>query len=331
MKKSKVSVVSLGIVIFIALFLCQCADYATSVPTAPTLTASAITDTSVTLSWDIASADNFYAYIVYISKKPAIDTTGDSIVDTIRYNLHSTYTIYGLAPQTRYFCAVLVRNVNNEIAFSNEVEFTTKPNTKEVVLYDPEPDSINDTVVHITWTAWPFADFRQYVLYYDTLQNVDTTNTPAWIKNTLLQTDTSMVIPIPKRGKKYWFKVHVQDTRRKFIASSNSVTIVNTSPYPAPVLSFDAASSTDSSIVISWSAFSGAGFDSYRIVRDILPNVTDKLALPLATITVQSTTDYADTTVLSGKHYYYNLFVSWKNSSGTVVVGKSNEIDIITK
>jgi hypothetical protein len=86
---------------------------------------------------------------------------------------------------------------------------------------------------------------------------------------------------------------------------------------PPPVLLAPVGQATLSTLSLSWAASPLANFKEYRLYRSESSSVTES-SLLIATITNQATTALVDSGLVSGKTYYYRIFVydTWDTGTG---------------
>ena len=134
--------------------------------------------------------------------------------------------------------------------------------------------------------------------------------------------------PIPKSGLYYPNKIArlalgaLEEVMGKNGLIDHGNAVVN---FPI-ILTHDSASGNNSRVVLAWSAKAG-GFESYRVSRDTLPDVQNRASTWLSSlITQRASTSFTDTAAVTGRTYYYRVFVNWTDTLGIPMVGKSNEI-----
>ncbi len=230
---------------------------------------TAITESSVTLTWQQNWVEQVPRYLVYFDTTAIVDTA-DSIIAYVYDGLSTKVT--GLSRSKEYWFRVFIERNGVPSAGSEVVKVLTASGVPKPVILDTIVDAaIGDTTVSLSWSKSLENDLLRYFVYFDTIAKVDTFTQIASIDTTdttrLRFVDTSTVtsrILTLKRNKEYWFCVYSQDTSG-FISASNSQRAKTKSGIPNPVtLSVELAS--DSSAMVRWTKNSDADFYRYVVV-----------------------------------------------------------------
>ncbi|QNK54901.1 fibronectin type III domain-containing protein [Paenibacillus sp. PAMC21692] len=227
-------------------------------PQAPTgLTLAGKTATTVSLFWT-PSTDNVgvVGYDIYVggTKLNARPVAGAS------------FAAYNLVPATAYSFTVKARDLaGNESAASSALSVTTDavPDTISPSAPTLSSTGFTDSTVTLSWTA---ATDNVAVAGYDVYVGSSKVNVS-------LIEDTSYTVTDLAAATSYAFTVKVVDTSSNESEASNAVTVTTASGGPADTTppsvpaGFQAASRTDTTITLSWTASTDnvavAGYDIY--------------------------------------------------------------------
>jgi phosphodiesterase/alkaline phosphatase D-like protein len=120
-----------------------------------------------------------------------------------------------LDPQKRYSYKVFVYVKSGYMTASKVDTVTTKDGLPMKVEVAVGSGSLTDTSIALEWTQNHDSDFKQYIVCFDTISEVDTFKTiPRILPNMVARTfsgDTTASITALKPEKDYWFAVYVQD------------------------------------------------------------------------------------------------------------------------
>ncbi|WP_167286385.1 fibronectin type III domain-containing protein [Paraflavitalea devenefica] len=274
----------------------------TEAPTTPAnLAASAVTQSSVTLSWDTATDNVGVA---------GYDIYQDSVKINTALVTTTTYTVTGLTALNNY--AFFVRAVDaagNASDNSNTVGITTPDTQAPSVPVNVGTSAVTDTSFTLSWTA---STDNIGVAGYDVYQNGSKIN--AVLINT-----TSYDVTGLTQGTTYTYYVRALDAAGNVSANSSTVT-VNTLDTQAPTApaGLTSANLLATTVTLNWTASTDnigvAGYDVYQNGVRINP------------ATVAATT--YNVTGLTGSTAY-TFYVQAKDVAGNLS-GNSNTISLTT-
>ena len=145
-------------------------------PIAPVVTAGAVTETTVELSW--AAVDGATSYNVYVGEAEAVSVT------------ETTYTATGLTPATEYTFTVTAVNEGGESAASNVVKVTTEALTPLAPV--AAVTKITDTEITLAWES--VAKATSYNVYVGEAEAVNVTETTYTATGLTPETEYSFVV-----------------------------------------------------------------------------------------------------------------------------------------
>jgi hypothetical protein len=257
------------------------------------------------LGWEQATVQDFAQYRVYRGTSPGVDST-DLLAASIISISGTSLTDTGLVENTTYYYVVYVVDVTGLWSGSNEVSATTGIDMppEAVTLYPViiEPDYYQE--IEIEWSQSPDDDFESYRLYRwrEDIGRSDSL-LAAFVAN---RQSTSFTDHPPfdtaANMTDFWYVVHVYDNAG-YSTASDSIRVHLVDAIPPTVSG--SVSSSDSSLVMTWSQPDIPDFGSYRLLRDTDSN-------PAGAITVfvspnSTTITYDDESTIEGQTYYYWL------------------------
>ena len=270
----------------------------TQAPTAPSLTASNATETTVDLSWSGAT-DNVgvTAYDVY--------QDGSLVTSTSATSYQATSLLSG----TTYNFTVRAKDAAGNISGDSNTETITTivvPDTQAPTAPSLTASNATETTVDLSWSG---ATDNVGVTGYDIYQDGSlVTSTSA----------TSYQAASLSSGTTYNFTVRAKDAAGNISVDSNTATITTVAPdTQAPVApSLTASNATETTVDLSWSgATDNVGVTGYDVYQDG------------SLITSTSATSYQATSLSSGTKY--NFTVRAKDAAGNIS-GDSNTATITT-
>lgn len=297
-------------------------------PSPVELSIGTVTDTSVVLLWSMNNDSDFYRYAVYYSDTSygldtvtVIDTAVSSFFSVITLRSDTGDTVVPLERNKTYYFIVYVEDSFGLLMNSNIKSATTDDGLPEAVELTIDTSSITDISVILQWSESPDYDFKNYSIYFDTEEEVDSLDS-LWGDITF-QDSTTVLINGLTPYTRYWFKVYVTSNSGQK-AGSNAV-------YNFPVIIYVDSTTTpvtDTTIPLRWtmSFYPDSLFRRYRLYRSSQPNVTDQGQAVIDTIDI--TADYFVDTTASASPVYYRLFHYAINDEGKVEARKSNEIEV---
>jgi len=137
---------------------------------------SLVTDTSIDIYWNETATANsiFKQYLIYIDSTGRKDTA-NSRLETLSRKQDTVLHINELKKNTDYWVAVYAENRKDELV--SESQFL-KIETTDALPRAIEPitieDSITDSSLYFTWEANDDEEFKQYLFYWDTVAEFDT-------------------------------------------------------------------------------------------------------------------------------------------------------------
>ena len=264
-------------------------------PTAPTLTSTGVTASTVSLSWSGAT-DNVgvTGYNVYRNSVKISSVTG------------TTYTDTGLAAATQYSYTVYAYDAAGNISpASNTVTVTTAlPSTPPA----PTLSSTGTTTTTVS-LSWTTVNDSNGGITYNVYRGSTEINSGL---TATTYTDTGLTA-----STQYTYTVYAMDSKSNVSPASNAVTAVTqaaSAPPPAPALS--SGTVTSSSVALSWNAVTdSSGVTGYEVFRG---------STEVASV---SGTSYTDTGLMSSTQYSYT--VKAMDAAGNIS-GASNIVTVTT-
>lgn len=238
------------------------------------ITTTAITSTSIALSWTAPTntgGNPVTGYIIYWSE---ISSTG-SIVSTNSNTISgtppaTTYTITGLTHATLYAVQISSINCSGVGPLSSPPLYVTTssipPSAPTNVVITGCNTGYTNSVI-LTWTA-PIDDggspITNYVVYYRT------TSPPGsiWYTYDTNSAATTAIVTLPLSSNSYDFKVAAQNAAGVGIFSSPIVSSSSFNPPTAPT-NLVATTNSNGFVVLTWTASTqeGAQFISYYVIE----------------------------------------------------------------
>jgi chitodextrinase len=223
----------------------------TQAPTAPTLTANNITQTTVDLTWSGAT-DNVgvTGYDVYRNGSLLTSVTGTS------------YQATGLNSATTYSFTVRAKDAAGNISADSNTETITTvaiPDTQAPTAPTLTASNITDNTIDLAWSG--------------ATDNVGVTGYDVFIDGGLLTSTTNVSIQVTglNPGTTYSFTVKAKDAAGNSSANSNTETVTTTAPDTqaptAPTLT--SSNITETTVDLAWSgATDNVGVTSYDVYSD---------------------------------------------------------------
>ena len=250
---------------------------------APTVTITASTSTSITISWNVISEAVGYTIYRSLSADGIFTETGTSVTNS--------FINTGLTENTAYFYRVTASYVNGTSPRSNAVSTTTLPGVPSNVSASAE--SFSD--ITISWSTVTGA--TGYRIYRSssaagTFTEVGTSATTSFTNNSGLTASTT-----------YYYRVAAYNSR----GTGEQSNVVNATTESGLTLNVTATAESFNYITISWSAVTGA--TSYRIYRSSSATGT------FTEVGTSATTSFTNSGLTASTTYYYR--VAAYNSRGT--------------
>ena len=274
----------------------------TEAPTAPAnLVPSALTMTTLTLSWSAAS-DNIgvTGYDVY---RNGIKINGAAVTST-------SYNVTGLSAATAYSFYIQARDAAGNIsANSNTVNVITPDTQAPTAPASLVSSNLTATSVSLNWTG---STDNVGVTGYDVYQN----NVKI---NTVPITGTTYNVTGLVQATAYSFYVKALDNAGNASANSNTVNI-NTPDASAPTAPSNLVSSvlTTTTVTLSWSASTdNVGVTGYDVYRNGV-----KINVAIVTATTYNVTGLTAATA-------YSFYVQARDAAGNIS-GNSNTVNVTT-
>jgi len=268
-------------------------------PAAPSgLTAEAVTETSIAISWNNVSGA--VSYNVFTGTTPANMTNRGNPTAT-------NFTVTGLTANTTYYIAVSARTASNESDQCTPINTVTKPTAPTGLT----TGTVTSNSIAVTWTG--ITGVSGYTVYAGISSgNMTQQGTP---------TAASYTITGLTANTAYYIAVSARNASGE---GSQSSPITATTKLPAPAGLIATPQSASSSIQVSWNAVSGAA--SYNVFRSASETGT------YSSIGTTSGTSYNDTGRTVSTPYYYKVSaVTSGNTEGELSDSVSATIPAQTK
>ncbi|GHU71586.1 hypothetical protein FACS189450_07840 [Spirochaetia bacterium] len=252
-------------------------------PAPSSITASADSADSVTVSWNaVTGADS---YKVYRAASP------DGTYTSIGTSATTSYGDTGLSAGTIYYYKVSAVSTYGESAQSSYASSKTKPEAPTGV----SAASLSDSSIQITWNSVGGAD--TYNVYRaasseGTYTSVGTSSTSSYT-NTGLSSNTT-----------YYYKVSAYNAGGESVLSSET----SAATQIAVPSGLSATALSSSSIQVTWNSVGGAS--SYTVYR------AASAAGTYTSVGSSTTTSYTNTGLSGGVTYYYTVSAAGVNGEG---------------
>jgi len=259
-------------------------------PSAPTgLTATAASDTRITLSWNAAASGGLPIQYYYIYRGAS-----SSNMTQLAITQNLTYSDTTVTSGSKYYYGVEAADTGMDFSpMSTAVSITvpSAPNAPTNVAATAQ----NATKVSVTWTASVSGGLT--VQCYHVYRGLTTSNmTQVGATSNTSYTDTTA-----SASTKYYYSVQALDSAGDLSPMSTTVT-VTTPGLPATPTGLTATASSTTKVTLSWNAAASGGLpiQYYYLYRGTTASLMTQLAI------TQNLT-YTDTTVTSGAKYYYGV------------------------
>ncbi|MFQ6107035.1 MAG: fibronectin type III domain-containing protein [Thermoplasmata archaeon] len=256
-----------------------------------------VTSNSMTLTWSESGDADFAHYEVYMS---ALAGQLGSLVETVPSRTTAGIVVSGLSPSTTYHFIVRVVDTGLLYSDSNQVSDTTlPPNQPPSAVTLNDPTEVTNNSLLLSWSENLDSDFAIYDILMSTAPGVPGSS----VAKLTARSQTSFIITGLFQNTNYYFVVRVKDVGGLF-SDSNEVmarTLPNDNP-PTPVRLWDPLNIADYSLTLRWDLNSDLDFVKYEIYRSENP---DDLGILVATITVQSLTEYVIVNLQPETTYYF--------------------------
>ncbi len=280
----------------------------------------ALSEFSVSLSWEKGWLSDFNQYWVYMDTTATVDST-DKCVDTVNDGLNTV--VDGLLRNKKYWFRVYLNKNNVAKHGSNIDSVTTLSGLPAACTLSVLNQSITDTSVTLLWSKNNDTDFRCYIVCWDTIPKIDTfTVIDTTDSNVILVpsvNDTILTLTSLNRDEKYWFAVYVQDTSN-YITTSNIASATTDDGLPEPVnVSVDTSTST--AVSLRWNKNTDYDFKNYEVYYNTDSIITTADTLD-TTITGKDDTTLVVSGLIPDMIYWFRVYVTsnsgQKSGSNTV-------------
>jgi fibronectin type 3 domain-containing protein len=267
---------------------------ATTLPGTPTLTSAVPGNATVTLAWTPPGSNGGSAitgYKLYRSTSSGAETLLRMVGNV------TSYTDTGLTNGLAYYYKLSAVNAIGEGGLSNELRAgpATVPGTPTLNSATPSYTSVT-----VSWSA-PTASGGTAITGYRIYRSTSTgTETPL----TTVGTTTSYTDTVVTNGTTYFYKVSAVNAKGESALSAEK-SATPTGTFTAPTAPINAGATGGSGNVVVWwstpSSDGGSPVTSYKVYRS-----TSAGGETLYT-TLGSVTSFADTNVVPGVSYYYQV------------------------
>lgn len=281
------------------------------------------TKESLALSWTANNDPDFLHYQLYQSTEPGV-TFEDQLVEEMADPSANIYVVTDLAPGTTAYFRVFVYNTAGQWISSNEVTGSTLSDLppEPVSLY-PAYGVTTESMI-LAWSVSADPHFESYTLYRGDAPDVDEdSGVPLVIYSNMLKVNYKDNGLVPETT--YYYRVLVASENGLTVFSNEVEQATASLPEPTPpdpVSLHPPFGATANSLTVTWSVNYQDDFESYTVLRDVVP-IPDELAGEV----VWTTNDrmavlYHDGALAPETDYYYRLLVT--NSSGLTAL--SNQV-----
>lgn len=262
--------------ISLVLYILSCADYSllenTDPPPAASLSVSGVKDSTVTIHWSLCTDENFASYRIYYDTTDVVDKSS-VFVDSLLFVGDTVKSIGNLKPATQYYVRVFTRNIQGRENGSNTIVTVTQ-------LAFRAEQKAGDTGVVLSWSQLRNVSFDGFRVFYDTTDNVDTSDRQLNAGNLVAASDTSLVISQVPLGQNWRFKVFAM-TGDSVVTSTSG--IQNVAGWWFNLYAPDMLS--DTTVMLRWSRpRASAGVSEFRIfgAADVLVDTADTIVAKIA-------------------------------------------------
>ena len=281
------------------------------------ITTTAITSTSIALSWTAptnAGGNAVTGYIIYWSE---ISSTG-SIISTISNTISgtppaTTYTIPDLTHATLYEIQISSINCSGVGPLSTPLYITTSsipPSAPTNVVITGCNTGYTNSVI-LTWTA-PLDDggspITNYVVYYRT-SSVGSSPAGIWYTYDTNSSATTAIVTLPLSSTSYDFKVAAQNAAGVGIFSSP---IVPSSSYNPPTAPTNLVATTNSNgfVVLTWTASTQElpQTISYYVIEYKLCEFGGWITYPTTILSPTTSATITDPNIANNLTYLYRVY-----------------------
>jgi len=246
------------------------------------VTATAVSSSSITVSWSVVSGANGYLIYRSLSYSGIYDEVGDAY--------STSFTDTGLSANTAYYYKVSAFNNYTETAQSSPVSATTSAgNTPPSAPSNVTATATSPGSITVSWSvvsgATGYYIYRS-LNYSGPYDNIGTSYSASY-------TDTGL-----SANTNYHYRVAAYNNYGVGAQSSTIASVITSGSAPDTPTDVTATVESSSTITVSWSAVSGA--DGYNIYRSTSPYGFSQIGTSTAT-------SYTDTDLSGSTTYYYTV------------------------
>jgi fibronectin type 3 domain-containing protein len=279
---------------------------------APTLYASAVSTTSVTLQWNASNGNGAVQYNIYRSTSLPVSTASGAICSNVTLTSCTDSTV---SASNIYYYLITATNSQNTITANSPITVTTLPNT-------PLPPTIvaTDGTIVLNWAQSPGAATPSLMTYLVQRSRSlatgyqDVSGCTSVSNSSLTCTDIVPVID----GNPYYYKVTAITAGGSSPAASSATTVT-------PITSISSVSVvvTVSNVTLSWSG--GAGASNFAVYK----STTAAGSAPSnGGINTGCTSSPCSFSVSSGQEIYYTIVAS-NSATNSSASTTSNEYSAV--
>ncbi len=265
-----------------------------------------ITDSTMTLTWNLYSETDFATYELHRSTTTGFTPSFGTKITEVPFQDQTSYSVTGLSAATAYYWIVRVKNSAGDYFVSEQTSGTTLSSSEAPppkVTVAP-PSSITTSTMDISWSQCNAPDFFMYELHVskDPISKPE----PSTLKASFYKPDlTGFTVTGLTEDTLYYFMVSTYD---KYMLHSESDTVSARTVYvnkpPAPVQVNDPTTVTNDNAMIKWSQNDDKDFAKYEVHLGTLISFTPSTSTLKATLTDRTSTSFSLSDLSADTDYY---------------------------